>query len=239
MQDSSFHAGHEFDHAGVTDILNKSIDDVVSEFAVRHLTAAEAEARLDLVAFIQEAHRLILLRLIVMLVDGDGEFHFLDGDNFLLFACGALALFLFVEISAVVLNAADWRDGIGRDFNQIKAPFAGDFQSLVGRQDAELLTVLIDDPDLAGADAVIDTDKGFCRTFVECDGTPPKCRFCQPGVAQLRGHSNAPLSIALAGFKRGKAAGAHFNEIASAARRMRDYFESTSAIGLPDFGTAA
>ncbi len=174
MQNGAFHAGHEFHDAVVADVLNEAIDDGVAEFAVSHLAAAESKAGLDLVAIDEEADSLVLLGLVVVLVDSDGELDLFDDDNFLLFACGALALFLLVEVAAVVLNAADGGNGVGRDLDEIEAAFAGDPESFKGRQDAHLFAVLVDYADFACADTVVDADKRLCRTFVECDGAPPK-----------------------------------------------------------------
>ena len=126
VQDGAFHARHELDHAGVADVLDEAVDDLVAQFAVGHLAAAEAQARLHLVALGQEADRLVLLGLVVVLVHGDRELDFLEGDDLLLLARGALALFLLVEKAAVVLDAADGRNGVGRNFNQIEAALAGD-----------------------------------------------------------------------------------------------------------------
>ena len=200
VEDGAFHAGHELDHAGVADVLNEAVDDVVAELAVGHLPAAEAEAGLHLVALIEEADGLIFLGLVVVFVDGDGELDFLNDDDLLLFAGGALALFFFVEVAAVVLDTADGRDGVGRDFDQIEAALAGYFEGLKGRQDAELLAVFVDDADFACANPVVDADKGLGRTFVECDGTPPRvprepCRRRCRSMRLLRG---CTLSIASA-----------------------------------------
>jgi hypothetical protein len=86
---------------------------------VSHLAAFKAQGRLDLVAFSQETDCLVLLGLVVVLVDGDRELDFLDGDDFLLLARGAVALVLLVEELAVILNAANRRLGGRRDFYQI------------------------------------------------------------------------------------------------------------------------
>ena len=127
MQDCAFHARHELDHASLPYILNEPVDDVVAELAMGHLAAAKAKAGLDFVAFVKEADSLVLLGLVVVLVDGNGELDLLDDDDFLALACSALALFLLVKITAVILNAADGRDGIGRDFDQIQAALSGNF----------------------------------------------------------------------------------------------------------------
>ena len=91
----------------------------------------------------------------------------------MLLASGALALFFFVEIAAVILNAADRRNCVGRNLNQVQATLASNLQRLKRRQDAELLAVFVDDADFACANTIVNADKGLGRTFIECDGAPP------------------------------------------------------------------
>jgi hypothetical protein len=93
---------------------------------VGHLAATEAEAGLYLVATSKKAHRLILLGLVVVLIDRDGEFDLFEGDDFLLLAGSALTLFLLVEEAAVILNAADGRNGVGRNLHQVEPTLAGE-----------------------------------------------------------------------------------------------------------------
>lgn len=174
MQNGAFHAGHELDNAGIAYVLYQPIDNVVTKLAMGHLAAAEPQACLYLVAFREEADGLVLLGLVIVLIHGHREFHFLDGDDLLLFARGSLALFLFVKVAAVVLDPADGGHGVGRNFDQIETPIARDSQGFKGGQNAKLFAVFIDDADFARADALIDADKGLGRTFVECDGAPPK-----------------------------------------------------------------
>ena len=90
MQDRAFHTRHEFDHRNFADVDDQAVDDVVTEIAVGHLASAETETRLDLVAALQELYGLVLLGLVVVLVDGDGELDFLDDDDLLLLAGSAL-----------------------------------------------------------------------------------------------------------------------------------------------------
>jgi len=37
-----------------------------------------------------------------------------------------------------------------------------------------LLAVFVNYADFARTNPIVDADKGLCRTFVECDGAPPK-----------------------------------------------------------------
>ena len=166
MQRGAFHARHEFDQAVVADVEDQAIDDLVAEITVRHLAALEAQRGLDLVAFVQEADRHVLLGLVVVLVDGNRELDFLDNDDLLLLARGAVRLIFFVQIFAVILNLADRRDGVGGDFYQVKRALPSHFEGFEGSHDAELLAILVDDADFTGADALIGADKGFCGTLI-------------------------------------------------------------------------
>ena len=112
VENRAFHARHELDHGDLADVLDEAIDDVVAEVAVGHLASAEAKAGLNFVAALQELDGLILFCLVVVFVHGYGELDLFDDDDLLLFARGALGLFLLVKEAAVVLNAADRRNGI-------------------------------------------------------------------------------------------------------------------------------
>jgi hypothetical protein len=174
VKNRAFHARHELDDPGVANVLDEPVDDGVAQLAMRHLAAAEAQTRLHLVAVVQKTDGLVLLGLVVVLVHSDRELDFLDGDDLLLLAGGSLALFLLVEVAAVVLDAANGGDGVGTDFNQVKTAFAGDLQCLKGRQDPKLFAVLVDDADLARANAIVNANKRLGSSFVESDGTPPE-----------------------------------------------------------------
>ena len=102
-----------------------------------------------------------------MLIHGHGKFHFLDYDDFLLLARGAIALVLLVKELAVILNAADGWLGGGRNFYQVKATLAGYFKSFEGRQNSELFTVLVDDADFTRANSVVNADKRLGRTLID------------------------------------------------------------------------
>ena len=174
VKDGPFHARHELDHGYIANILNEAIDDVVSEVTMGHLAASESQTRFDFVAALQELDCLILLGLIVVVVDRYGEFDFLDGDDFLLLSGGAFGFFLLVQITAVVLDAADRRDGVGRDFDEVEAALTGDAERFKGSQDTELFAVFVDYADFAGANAIVDADERLGRAFVDCDGTSSK-----------------------------------------------------------------
>jgi hypothetical protein len=199
MQDSALHARHELDHAGRANILDEPIDDFIAELAVSHLTAAETKARFYLVSLGEESDSLVLLGLVIVLVDGYRELNFLEGDDLLLFARCAFALFLLVEITAIILNSANRWDGSGRNLNQVEAPLTRDAERLKGLKDSKLLAIFVDDADFARANSIVDANEGLCRTFIECDGTPPNaCRTGRGRAPRWAAEQRRKLSIALA-----------------------------------------
>ena len=167
MKRCAFHSGHELNRASIAYIKDEAIDDLVAEIAVGHLTTFETERRFDLVAVPEETNSLIFFGLVVVLVYGDGELDFLDGDDLLLFARGAFALVLLVEIFAVVLDFADGRNGIGRNFYEVEGTFASHLESFEGRHDAKLFAVLVDNTDFACANAFVGADERLCGTFID------------------------------------------------------------------------
>lgn len=167
MKGIALHPRHKLDHTIVANVLDQPVDDRVSQLAVSHLAPLEPQRGLYLVAVLQEPDRLVATGLVVVVVDGNREFDFLDGDRLLPLARGALALLFLVEELAVVLDAAYGRHRSRRDFDQVETSFAGNLESFKGGEDAELLAFFVDDADFAGADALIDADKLFRRTFID------------------------------------------------------------------------
>jgi hypothetical protein len=175
VQGGSFHAGHEFHQAGLSNISDQAVNDLVTQITMGHLSSLEAERGLDLIAFIQEANSLVLLRLIVMFVNGDGELDLFDSDDLLLLPCSSIALILLVEELAVVLNLADRGNRVGRDLHKVQRFLAGHFESLKRSHYAKLFAIFVDDSDFAGADALISADEGFSGTFIDrWNRSPPQ-----------------------------------------------------------------
>jgi len=176
MKGGAFHARHELNQTGIADIQNEPVDNLVAEVAMGHLAALEAKRRLYLIAIAKEANSLILLGLVVVLIDGNGELDLFDGDDLLLLARGAVALVLLIQELAVVLDLADGRNGIGGDLYQVQRAFAGHLEGLKRGHDAELFAIFVDDADLAGADTFIGADKRLCGTFINWGNKSPPQR---------------------------------------------------------------
>jgi hypothetical protein len=117
VQNGAFHAWHEFHNSCIADVLDQPIDNGVTQIAVSHLPAAKAQAGLHLVSADEEADRLVLFGLVVVLIHGHGELDLLDRNHLLFLFGGPFALFFLVEETAVVLDAADRGNRVSRNLD--------------------------------------------------------------------------------------------------------------------------
>jgi pimeloyl-ACP methyl ester carboxylesterase len=132
------------------------VQQFVAEILVIHFTAAKAQRDLDLVTFIKEAAGCPHLHIIIMIIDHGPDLDFLEFDDLLLLA-GFRKAFLFLELElAVIEDLGDWRLGIWRDLNKIKACFLGHGNGLAGRDNTDIFAGCIDQPDFAAVDSVVD-----------------------------------------------------------------------------------
>ncbi len=184
MQRGAFHPRHKLHNTGIANIQNQLVDDVVPKLAVCHLASTEAQTSFHLVALGEKANRLPLFGLVVVLVNRDRELDLFDQNDFLLLFGGAVALFLLVEKASVILNAANGRNRVRRDFDEVEAVFAGNLQGIKYSQDAELFAVLVNDANFTRANTVVDANKCFSGTFIECDGSPPAAAMLFFGTSQ-------------------------------------------------------
>src|SRR5690606_15629169 len=85
-------------------------------------------------------------------------------------------LLFLVLVLPVVHDPADRRDRRRGDLDQVESLLTGDRQRLRWRHDAQLLSGVVDDPDLAYADALVDAEPVVPATravTIECDSGPP------------------------------------------------------------------
>jgi hypothetical protein len=174
----AFHARHKLNQAGIADVEDEAVDDLVAEIAVGHLATLEAERSLYLVAFAQKTHSLVLLRLVVVFVDSDRELDLFNDNDLLLFARSSVALVLLVEELAVILDLAYRGNSIGGDFYKVERALAGHLEGVERGHDAELFAVLVDDADLARADTFVGADERLGGTFINWwNRSPPQRAF--------------------------------------------------------------
>lgn len=132
----------------------------MAEFLVSHLAAAELQLDSHLMTFREEILGMGDLDEVVMGVDADTELEFLNLAALLMLVSLFLVFLLDVFELAVVDDFAHRRIGLRSNLHEIETALSGDAQCLVHRQDSELvLTVLLDDAHLGGADSLVDTIK--------------------------------------------------------------------------------
>jgi hypothetical protein len=122
---------------------------------VGHFAAAETERDFDFHVLAKEINGVGELYAKVMRIDVGAELDFLYAIGVLVFF-GFLVLFgLLVAEFAVIYQAANGRIGGGSNFDQVDLPLPGQRERFVERHDPELLLVIPNDTNLAGANLVI------------------------------------------------------------------------------------
>ena len=139
-----------------TELLGELIEQSLAQVRVGHLAAAEEDGELDLVPGVEELRGLSSLGLQVVVVDLRPDADFFQLDDVLMLAGLALLAALFVAVLAVVHEPADRRHGIWRNLDQVEPALARHLERIECRDDAHLLAVFIDEPDLADPDALVD-----------------------------------------------------------------------------------
>lgn len=130
----------------------------MAEFLVGHLAATELELDAHLVTFREEIFRVDDLDEVIVGINADAEFEFLQFATFLVLMSFLLVLFLDVLVLAVIDNFAHWRFGAGGDFDEVETTLFGHAQSLLSRQHTVLLVGdSIHHAHLWRTDALIDT----------------------------------------------------------------------------------
>src|SRR5690554_2082110 len=114
-----FHFRERLYGSDIFQIRSDPFHQLAADVLVRHLTAAETQRDLALVATFEETNQVTQLDLIVALVGARPEFDFLDLNLLLLFLLCRLLLFLLEDELAVIHDLADDRIGIG-NLNQIE-----------------------------------------------------------------------------------------------------------------------
>ena len=119
-------------------------------------TPAKANTHADLHAVFNPFTRIANLEAEVMIVRLGPQLNFFDFDILLLLASLAFATLLFVLELAVIHNAAHWRVGVARHFNQVQTFGLSHFQGISERNDADIFVCVVNEADFARSNLVID-----------------------------------------------------------------------------------
>ena len=120
------------------------------------LAAAEHDRDLHLVALLEKALDVALLGHVVVVRDLRAQLDLADVDLLLVLASLLCLLLLLVLVLRVVEEARYGRPGLGSDLDQVEIALLRHLERLLGVDDADLLAVLVDQANLANADALVD-----------------------------------------------------------------------------------
>jgi hypothetical protein len=152
----AFHPWRLLDRAVRTELIGELIEQGFAQIRVGHLAAAEENGQLNFVSGVEKLRGLATFRLEVMVVDLGPDADLFQLDNVLMAAGLALFAALLVSKLAVVHEPANGWHRIRRHFDQIEPPLARHLERVKRWDDTDLLAILIDQPDLADPDALID-----------------------------------------------------------------------------------
>src|SRR3954469_21552002 len=135
----------------------EALEQLVAEVLARHLAAPELDGGLHLVPLPQEAHRVLELEVVVVLVDVGPELDLFDVDDLLLLLRLVRLLLLLVEELAEIHDPADRRHRRRRDLHQVERLLGRPAQSVLDGNDSGLAAVGFDEAYLANPDTVVDS----------------------------------------------------------------------------------
>jgi hypothetical protein len=145
-----------FDGAMRTELIGQLIEERFAQIRVGHFATAEEDGQLDLVSGIEELRGLATFGFEVMVIDLGPDTDFFQLDDVLMAAGLAFFATLLVPKLAVVHEPADGWHRVGRHLDQIESPLTRHLKCVKSWNDADLLAVLIDQPDLANPDTLVD-----------------------------------------------------------------------------------
>jgi hypothetical protein len=123
------------------------------------LAAPEHDRHLHLVLLLEEALDVAALRLVVVLGDLRAQLDLPDVGLLLVLARRLRLLLLLVLVLRVVEDPSHGRLRVRGDLDQVEIPLLGSLEGLGGRDDADLLAVLVDQAHLGHADPLVDTSR--------------------------------------------------------------------------------
>ena len=126
-----------------------------AKFLMGHFAPPKPQGHFDLIAIVDKSARVPHLHVVIMGIDVGPQLDLFHVDRLLPLA-GDIGLFLiFVFELAEIDDFADRRRGVRRHFNQVEVYAVCSFEGVCGSNDADLLAILIDQPNLGTVDVCI------------------------------------------------------------------------------------
>lgn len=115
-------------------VAGETEQQLAAQIGVRNFASAELDDSLHTISFFQEADRMILFEIVVVIVGIGPEFQLFYLDDVLLFLSFVLFLLVLILPLAIIHGFGNRRNCGGRDDNQIQAEFFGALDSFHGGQ---------------------------------------------------------------------------------------------------------
>ena len=164
--------------------LAETLKDLFTDLLMAHLTSAETQYDLDLIAFTEETHCMLDLGLEVVGLDTAGKLYLLDLDDILLFLCFLLSLFLFIAIASVVGNTTYRGLCVGGNEDQVKTLIICGAKGVVGRHNTDLLTVGSDNSYFFSLNGLV-----YEQFFCSYNSSPPKIKITRKNLRVAQNHT--------------------------------------------------
>lgn len=166
---AAFHPRRLLDHTVGTELIGKLIEKGLPQVGVSHFATAEQDRKLNFIPGVEELGRLSPFRLEVVVVDLRPDANFFQLDDVLIPTRLALLAALLVPVLAVIHQPADRRHGVGCYLDEVEPSLTRHLERIKGRNDANLLALFVNEPNLANADALVDAGLDGSRNSL-----PPK-----------------------------------------------------------------
>jgi hypothetical protein len=157
---------------------------------VGHLAAAEEDGQLDLVTGVEELRGLPTFGFEIVVVDLGPDADLFQLDNVLMTAGLTLFAALLVSKLPVVHEPADGWHRIGSHLDEIEPPLSRHLKRIESGDNANLLAVLINQPDFADPDALIDA--GLDRSGNNLPPLPTAGYHCNTGTRRGQSPARSP-----------------------------------------------
>ena len=152
-----------------TELIGKLIEQGLSQVGVGHFASAEQDCKFHLIPGVEELGCLASFGLEVVVVDLGPNADLFQLDDVLVTTRLALLAALLIPVLAVIHQPADRRHGVGCYLNKVEPSLTRHLERIKGRNDANLLALFVNEPNLANADALVDAGLDGSRNSL-----PPK-----------------------------------------------------------------
>ena len=144
-----------FHYSCFGEVLLQPLQQRKPQLLVSNLAATEVNGRLHLVAIVKYPNRIVLFEHIIVLIRARPELDLLNRNERLFRFSFFLFFLLLVLVLAEIDNSTNRWLSLWCNFDKIETFAPCDFDCLLGRHNADLSAVFVDDPDLANSYSLI------------------------------------------------------------------------------------